>query len=69
MRILYYVHRIVPQLQVHDELGKSVKTRDEARTIKRVMEDCVTLQIPVVCDARLGPSWGSAKEPVYLKAA
>lgn len=69
MRVLYYVYGLVPQLQVHDELGKSVADIGEARTIKRVMEGCVKLEIPVVCDAALGPSWGSAKEEVVLEAA
>lgn len=66
MRILYYVYRIVPQLQVHDELDGSVSDIEEARTIKRVMETAVMLEIPVVCETMLGTSWGCAKEEVLL---
>lgn len=66
MRILYYTFKIVPQLTVHDEIGKSVNGLDEARTIKRVMETCVTLEIPVVAESMLGPSWGDAHEEVEL---
>lgn len=66
MRILYYVYGIVPQIQVHDELDGSVSGVEEARIYKQVMQDCVKLVIPVICDAVLGDSWGSAKEPVEL---
>lgn len=66
MQVLYYEHSIVPQLQVHDELVKSVGSVEEARTIKRVMEGCVTLLVPVVCESALGPSWGEKNELVEL---
>lgn len=68
MRILYYQFGIVPQLQVHDELDGSVEGVEEARTYKRVMQECVVLELPVVCDASLGDSWGNAKEEVLLAA-
>ena len=66
MRVLYYEHKCVPALQVHDELGGSVSDMDEARLIKTVMQECVLLEIPVVCDAKIGPSWGEAKEEVAV---
>lgn len=69
MRVLYYVYGIVPCLQVHDELCGSVADDEEARTYKRVMENCVTLRIPVVADTATGPSWGAAKDKVYLREA
>lgn len=69
MRILYYNFGIVIQLQVHDELGKSVADIEEARTIKHVMETCVELALPVVADTSVGPSWGAANEIVELLAA
>lgn len=62
MAILYYEHGRVPQLQVHDELGASVEDRDEGRTYKYSMEHAVELVLPVVCEAKVGPSWGNAKE-------
>ena len=68
MRQLYYNHGIVLQLVVHDEGVKSVVSMDEAKTIKRVMETCVVLHLPVVCDAVVGPSWGGASEEVSLAA-
>jgi DNA polymerase I-like protein with 3'-5' exonuclease and polymerase domains len=69
MRVLYYDYGYVPALQVHDELGGSVDDMEQARTIKRVMQECVLLEIPVVCDAKVGPSWGESKEEVLLLAA
>jgi DNA polymerase I-like protein with 3'-5' exonuclease and polymerase domains len=64
---LYYDHGIVASLQVHDELDGSVTDVEEARIYKRVMETCVLLEIPVVADVKLGPSWGNAKEEVELQ--
>lgn len=68
MRVLYYEHKYVPALQVHDELGGTVEDAEQAMLIKKVMQECVILQIPVVSDACLGPSWGEAKEEVRLTA-
>lgn len=69
MRVLYQEFGIVVQLQVHDELGKSVADVEEARTIKRVMETCIELALPVVADTAVGPSWGAANEEIELLAA
>lgn len=69
MRILYYEFGLVPQLQVHDELDASVADVEEARIYKKVMQECVQLEIPVICEAMLGDSWGSAKEEVHLLTA
>jgi DNA polymerase-1 len=64
MRDLYYDHgRTTLSLAVHDELSGSVPDRSQARLVKQVMENCVRLMIPVVCDSTVGPSWGEAKEP------
>jgi DNA polymerase I-like protein with 3'-5' exonuclease and polymerase domains len=64
MQILYYEHGIVLPLAVHDELGGSICDVEEAQLIKKIMQECVRLEIPVVCDANIGPSWGAAKEKV-----
>lgn len=64
MRMLYYEHRIIPQLQVHDEVDGSVFDIEEARIYKYCMEHAVELALPVVCDTTVGSSWGAAKEPV-----
>jgi DNA polymerase I-like protein with 3'-5' exonuclease and polymerase domains len=66
MRVLYYSHRIVMSLQIHDELSGSIRSIEDARIVKRVMETAVMLEIPVVCETMLGTSWGCAKEEVLL---
>tara|TARA_R110000796_G_scaffold106484_1_gene216890 strand:- start:1695 stop:3584 length:1890 start_codon:yes stop_codon:yes gene_type:complete len=57
---LYHMGHL-PMLQVHDELCMSVKSREEAESIAKVMEDAVPLEIPSKCDVEVGPSWGEAK--------
>jgi len=51
----------LPMLQVHDELCMSVKSREEAESIAKVMEDAVPLEIPSKCDVEVGPNWGEAQ--------
>lgn len=53
-----------PQLTVHDELDGSVpKTRDGYEALcelKRVMEGCIELSIPLRVDGEVGINWGRA---------
>ena len=51
----------LPLLQIHDELAMSVKNREEAQEIAKVMENAVPLEVPNVCDIEMGPSWGEAE--------
>lgn len=53
----------VPLLTVHDELGHSVIDESQAQNeayaeLDRIMENCIPLKIPVIVDAKNGPSWG-----------
>lgn len=68
MRVLYYEHKVVMALQVHDELSGSLADMQQAKLVKEVMENCVRLEIPVVSEGKVGDSWGSAKEEVLLAA-
>jgi DNA polymerase I-like protein with 3'-5' exonuclease and polymerase domains len=54
----------LPLVQVHDELGFSISSKEQALDIKRIMEEAVPLSIPVLADAELGPSWGLAKQSI-----
>jgi DNA polymerase I-like protein with 3'-5' exonuclease and polymerase domains len=54
-----YEHGITPLLQVHDELCCSVETLEEAQEIKEIMENCLPMEIPSVCDCEVGQSWGT----------
>jgi len=51
----------LPLLQVHDELCLSVKTLQEAKEFAKMMEACVTLEVPSKVDVETGPSWGESK--------
>jgi|TARA_R110000823_G_scaffold18618_2_gene58168 DNA polymerase I-like protein with 3'-5' exonuclease and polymerase domains len=52
----------LPMLQVHDELAFSVEDAEEAKKIRKIMEDALPLCVPNKCDIDLGPNWGDAVE-------
>jgi len=58
---LYRVLKIVPHIQVHDELDISVETSHHANEIKNVMEHAVSLEVPNKVDYESGPNWGNIK--------
>ena len=56
-----YEAGLLPMVQIHDELAVSVANPEQAHEIVRVMQDAVSLIVPSIVDAELGPSWGEAK--------
>lgn len=52
-------------LTVHDELDKSVPRTQAAREafgeVKRLMETCLELSVPIIADSSLASNWGEAK--------
>lgn len=57
----------VPRLTVHDELDFSVTERSPAimeamREMHNVMQTCIPLRVPVVCDLDVGKNWGKVEE-------
>jgi len=50
-----------PLIQIHDEIAISVKDREDAESIAKIMENAVSLEIPSKCDVEIGPSWGEAE--------
>lgn len=54
-----------PLSTVHDELNWSVPDTKEAyqahAEAKRIMETCVVLNLPLLCDSTRGENWGKAK--------
>ena len=50
----------IPLIQVHDEIAMSVKDKNEALEIAKIMESAVPLEVPNKCDVEIGPSWGEA---------
>ena len=55
---------ILPMIQIHDELALSIPDENTAHRAKEIMENCVTLRVPSVVDAEMGPSWGTATKPI-----
>jgi Mesyanzhinovviridae DNA polymerase len=55
-----YRKGIVPLLQMHDALECSVATREQAELVKRLGEEAVALEVPMVVDLKFGTSWGDA---------
>ena len=44
--VLLFEEGIVPHIQIHDELCFSIKTEDEAKKIKNIMEKAIELKVP-----------------------
>jgi len=53
--------RIIPHIQVHDELDISVDSPEHAQKIKDIMESAVDLEVPNKVDYESGPNWGQIK--------
>ena len=56
-----YKEGIIPLIQIHDEIAVSVKDKNTAKDIAKIMENAVLLEVPNKCDVEIGPSWGEAK--------
>lgn len=49
------------QLQVHDELDLTIRSRDEAEHLAQIMRSCVPCNVPHRVDIEVGPNWGEIK--------
>jgi DNA polymerase I-like protein with 3'-5' exonuclease and polymerase domains len=56
-----YKEKIIPHIQVHDELDISVKDDKEAKKIVEIMESAVGLEVPNKVDYESGENWGKIK--------
>jgi DNA polymerase I-like protein with 3'-5' exonuclease and polymerase domains len=52
------------RLTVHDENVFSVSSEKEARECVEIMNNAVTLHVPVICDLAIGKTWGDMRELV-----
>lgn len=50
----------LPLLQIHDELAFSVKSKEDAEKIAKIMEDSIPLEVPMKTDIEMGDSWGDS---------
>jgi len=53
-----YNEKIIPHIQIHDELDISVVNDNHAKKIVEIMESAVTLAIPNKVDYESGETWG-----------
>jgi len=51
----------LPMLQIHDELCFNIKDEEQAKEIKKIMENAIDFKVPSVAEYGLGGSWGAAK--------
>lgn len=52
----------VPLLTVHDELDFSAPPDvPEFAEVRRIMETCVELKVPLICEPSTGPNWGATE--------
>lgn len=55
---------LIPHITVHDELDVSVPPTQEGKEalseLKRAMEQCVTLKVPLIVDVHTGQNWSEA---------
>jgi DNA polymerase I-like protein with 3'-5' exonuclease and polymerase domains len=56
-----YKEGLVPLIQIHDEIAISVKTKEKAKFIAKIMEDAISLDVPMKTDIEIGDSWGTAQ--------
>lgn len=57
---------LMPHLTVHDEMDSSIASSKEGieagRELTRIMENCVTLKVPIKCDSEVGENWGNVMD-------
>jgi DNA polymerase-1 len=59
--LMMWQEGIIPLIQMHDELGASCATEEQANRVAEIMRTAVPLLVPVVVDTEVGESWGTAK--------
>jgi DNA polymerase I-like protein with 3'-5' exonuclease and polymerase domains len=59
-----YKEKIVPLIQIHDELNISVESKEQSKKIIKIMEEAVTLKVPTKVDYEVGEHWGSIQKDI-----
>ena len=52
---------ILPHIQIHDELCLSIDNKEQAKQVKKIMEEAISLLIPNKVNYKTGSNWGSIK--------
>jgi len=53
-----YKQGFTPLMSVHDEINFEVKNEDEAKTLKKIMEDALPMRVQTIADLSLNHYWG-----------
>ena len=56
-----YEKGIIPHIQIHDELCLSVKSKEDTKIIKEIMESAILLEIKNKVNYKKGKNWGIIK--------
>ena len=50
--------KIIPHIQIHDELDISIESEEHANKIIDIMQNAVSLHVPNKVDYESGENWG-----------
>jgi DNA polymerase I-like protein with 3'-5' exonuclease and polymerase domains len=53
-----YEEKIIPHIQIHDELDISIESKEHANKIIDIMQNAVSLHVPNKVDYESGENWG-----------
>ena len=53
-----YKEKIIPHIQIHDELDISIESKEHANKIIDIMQNAVSLHVPNKVDYESGENWG-----------
>ena len=56
--------KIVPLIQIHDELNISVESKEQSEKVIEIMEQAVELKVPNKVDYEVGEHWGSIQTDI-----
>jgi len=56
--------KIIPLIQIHDELNISVENKEQSQKVIAIMENAVTLKVPNKVDYEIGEHWGSIQKDI-----
>ena len=56
--------KIVPLIQIHDELNISIEGKEQSKKVAEIMENAVKLKVPNKVDYEVGEHWGSIQKDI-----
>ena len=56
--------KIIPLIQIHDELNISIENKEQSQKVIKIMEEAVKLRVPNKVDYEIGAHWGSIQKDI-----